>query len=301
MNNKRRVAIGLLILTSVLWGYSFIYTSQLINNGFSSDLIIIGRYYIGVIALAILANKKLFKIRKADIKAGVIVGFFLLIAMYTQNLSMAYTSVSKAAFISGMNIVLVPFFAYFLLKSRITRKNIIGLVLAVAGTAFLSIDVKNFTNINFGDMLSAISAVALAMQVISLKKFGGETTATGLALFQMLTVAVGGTIIYLFNDSPTPELLTPNVIEAFLYLGIFTSAICYLILAWSSRYVDEVTLSVLPSSQGLFAVIFDLLILHTILNGQAVIGIILMSVAVLYFAFASDNGKIYFDKIFKKK
>lgn len=281
VNNKKAAIIALIII-AVVWGYSFISSSKLINNGVGSDLLLFVRFGIGAIILGVLTFPKLKQATFNDIKAGIIVGMCAFFAMYMQNLSFKYTTVSKTAFISSASIILIPFLAYLINGTKITKRNIIGLTIALIGAAILSVDATTFTSINFGDFLAILSAFGFALQLVLLSKVRQTANPVCVSFFQMLFVAVGALVICFINSTTFSNLLAPGNIYSLLYLGVFATGLCYFVQAWSAGYVSEVVLSVIISSQAIFGSIFDAVVLHTPVTTQLVIGATLISIAILY-------------------
>jgi len=280
-----------MIIVAFIWGYSFIYTSQLINSGVSSATLLFARFGIGALVLGVVGFKTVIKSNKREIIAGAIAGICIVFAIFMQQQALLFTSVSKTSFISGASIILVPFFAYFINKSSITSKNIIGLILAVIGTIVLSVDATTFRNINFGDFLAFLSTIGFALQIVLLAKFGKGCKAVSVAFFQTLSVAIGGFIIVLINGASIEVAFTKDNVIPLLYLGVLATAVCYIVQSYASKYIKEVVVSVIISSQALIAMFFDVIILHTPLTSQLLIGAVLISAAVLYLTLDKDNKK----------
>ncbi|MDF9866786.1 drug/metabolite transporter (DMT)-like permease [Bacilli bacterium PM5-3] len=289
--DKSKLAIFLLVIITFIWGYSFVSSSQLINSGVSSELLLFARFGIGAIALAIIGFPKIKKSKIIEVKAGVIVGLCIIFAMYMQNQSFNYTSISKSSFIASSAIIIVPFLAYAINKSSVTIKNLIGLALAMVGTIILSVDATTFTSINFGDLLAILSAFGFAFQIVLLAKFGKGTNAICVAFYQTLTVSLGGLLLVLINGSPIDVLFDEANIFPLLYLGLLATAICYIVQTWASKYVKEVVLSVIISAQALIAAFLDVIVLHNDLTSQLLIGGTLISTAIVYLVFDKENKK----------
>ena len=289
--DKNKLATILLLFIAVLWGYSFIPSSILINSGVSSELLLFARFGIGALGLGVVCFKQIKNSAKADVRAGLLAGLCIIFAIYMQNSSFGYTTVSKSAFISGSSIILVPFLAYFLNNSSITIKNIIGLILAVAGIVVLSVDITTFSSINFGDFLAMLSAIGFTMQIVLLAKFGKGTNSICVAFYQMSVVCIGGAILVIAKGGATDTLFTQDNIMALLYLGIFATVICYIIQAWAAKYVKEVVLSIIIASQAILASIFDVVLLGTSVTMQLIIGAVLISAAIIYLTLDKDNKR----------
>ena len=64
------------------------------------------------------------------------IGFWLFLGYATQTIGLLYTTSSKAGFITGLSVVLVPLFSMLLLKQTLSKNAIIGVIIATIGLVF---------------------------------------------------------------------------------------------------------------------------------------------------------------------
>ncbi|MDR1782106.1 MAG: DMT family transporter [Bacilli bacterium] len=294
MNDKslRNKAVILTLLITIFWSLSFIASSQLVNNNVSSEALVFTRFIIGAFCLFIVNFKHIIKIAKIDIIGGIVIGLCILWAMYFQNLSYLTTSVSKVAFISSMSICLVPFLAFIINKSIIKKRHIIGLVLAIISVSFLTLNFNDLSHINIGDFFAFLCAFGFAMQVVTLKSFSSKANAMNLIFVHALVVSIGGLIICLFNHSNITIAFNKDNILSLLYLSIVCMAFCYSIQAWASKYISEVLASILISTQAIFGSMFDIIIFHTHITLQFIIGALIMIMSL--FVLLAPNKYLFF-------
>ena len=188
------------------------------------------------------------------------------------------TSIANAVLISNLHPIVVAIGAYFLFRERITLVFVIGLFLALAGTALLIREGAGaFGGVTRGDALALLGAVFFAFWVLCLKNQRGSysTPVTmlwniGLACPMMLVAAA------LLEDGIFPDTaagwallggyaITINVIALSIYtyatgrLSASISAAALLIVpVFSSAYgwilFDE-ALSIAQGVAGLFILI----------------------------------------------
>lgn len=299
--NIRLKAVIVLFAISILWGFSFIPTSYLVRNGFSSSQLLLYRFLQGAIVLALVNYKTVFKISKNDIKYGVIIGLCVGFGVFLQNISMAYTSASKSSFLSASCIVLIPFLAYILNKTAITKKNVVGLSVAFIGMCFLFFNPEAFNEINFGDVLASISALGFGLQVVLLKKYSKKINAINVAFMQTLVMGILGLVLCIVNQEKILLLDNNAYILPVLYLGIIAAGVCYLGQTYASEHTSEVLSSILISSQAIYTVLFDMLFFNTQLTITMIIGIILMSISVVYLTLNKKIIKRFINKLTSNK
>ncbi|MFW9923766.1 MAG: DMT family transporter, partial [Candidatus Thorarchaeota archaeon] len=184
---------ALLIITAI-WGSTFVMVDTAIET--MNVLVFIAlRFSIAFVILLIIFGYQLFKnkIRLIDIGRGVIIGIFLFIGYIFQTFGLDLgTEPGKAAFITGLYVVLVPIFSAILLKKKPHWLSWIGISVAVIGLGLLSL--KSFTSFQFqdifGDLMVFICTFGFAFHIIFIDKSVEKTHYTSLAVFQIGTTAV---------------------------------------------------------------------------------------------------------------
>ena len=85
------------------------------------------------------------------------------IAFALQTVGLQYTTPSKNAFLTAVNVIIVPIIAFAVYKRRIDGYEIIGSLIAIVGIGFLSL--QGSLTMNIGDALSLACAVAFAFDI----------------------------------------------------------------------------------------------------------------------------------------
>lgn len=114
---KYKADISLLFVAFV-WGATFVVVQNAI--AFLPPLLFNGvRFAIASILLWIWVF--IFERKPLDkqlIRAGFILGIWLCLGYAFQTIGLLYTTSSKAGFITGLNVVLVPFLSFMILKQK---------------------------------------------------------------------------------------------------------------------------------------------------------------------------------------
>ena len=152
---KERNAALLLLLTSFIWGLSFVAQSV------SSDLV--GpftfnsiRLLIGGIVLVPFAIPSIRKgmhdpgYWKNTLKAGIVCGLLLAAASVTQQIGVGYSGAGKGGFITSVYIIIVPFISLIFGK-KVEKKTWIAGLVALIGMYLLCMGGEN--TISVGDDL----------------------------------------------------------------------------------------------------------------------------------------------------
>ena len=112
----------LLMITAAIWGFAFV--AQRVGAQYVGAFTFSGvRFALGsisLIPLLIYSKRKRAAIPTGEIPMesalipGIIAGFILFFGASLQQIGLIYTTAGKAAFITGLYIVLVPLFGIFL-------------------------------------------------------------------------------------------------------------------------------------------------------------------------------------------
>ena len=151
---KKGVAIGGLILVTVIWGGGFVASDMALESMKPFQIMMV-RFLLASVLMGLVSmgqRKKEAKIenRAGAIKAGMLMGLTLFAGFALQIVGLQYTTPSKNAFLTALNVVIVPFIAFVILKKKVGVKGIIGAIMAVAGVALLSLN-GNLT-LGIGDL-----------------------------------------------------------------------------------------------------------------------------------------------------
>ena len=232
-------AVLLLSFITILWGFAFIPTTLLLKQGLSSELIMFVRFGLGAIAIAIFAFKELKKMTLLDFKVGILAGVFIFLAIYFQNIALLYTSVSNTAFISSISILIVPFFAYLINKKAITNVHLNGIIIAFVGIVFFSLNPKDLTAFNIGDVLALVSTLGFASQIVILER-EPTTNAICVSFIQVCFVALVGLVVALVNQADFSLVTSVNAIPQLLFLGIIATGFCYVGQVWTAKHISSI-------------------------------------------------------------
>ena len=149
--------------------------------------------------LLIFQRKQLKECNRKLIFSGIIIGFWLFVGYATQTAGLLFTTSSKAGFITGLNVVLVPVFSLLLLKQKPSKNAILGIMVATVGLYLLTM--TDSISLTIGDGLVFICAIAFALQIIFTGKYSFSFPTLLLTVIQIITVAILSMIsAFLFED-----------------------------------------------------------------------------------------------------
>ena len=281
---KRYIAESGLLLIGILWGMGFVTVKIGLNAGMNTFYLMWLRFLGSFVLLSILFRKKIKKVSKDDLKAGVILGIIQYFGYVFQTYGAANTTVGKNAFFTAINVIIVPYIFWILNKKRPDIFSFSASIICLIGVGIMSLDSNlNFTHLNKGDVMTIISAFFFALQVAYTGYFGRKVHPMNLVLLQML---VGGLLFAgtQFATSGLREVipLHGETLMAIIYAVVFSTAIPMLLQIYCQRLTTATKASILMSTESMFAPIFAFFVLGEIMTLRVALGavFILFSVVV---------------------
>ncbi len=131
MNIKAKSTIMLIVLVTI-WGATFPFEKMVL-----ADISPFSLNFYRFLAADMLLLFMFFPTIKRDLrfvwKEGMILGTLMSAGYILQTWGLSYTSPAKSGFITALYIVLIPFFSFFIEKSRLSFTVILGLFTATFG------------------------------------------------------------------------------------------------------------------------------------------------------------------------
>ena len=274
---KKWLAICGLILVTVIWGGGFVASDMALQSMKPFQIMTI-RFLLASVLMGLISIRSLKGITRPEVRAGVFMGIALFAAFALQIIGLQYTTPSKNAFLTALNVVIVPFIAFVILKKKVGARGIIGAVMSVAGVALLSLN-ENFT-LGLGDSLTLLCAVGFAFQIFLTGEFVKKYRATVLNFVQMATAFVLS-FVSLFCFGETDFQVSQTGWLSVLYLGVISTTVCYLLQTASQKYVDETKAAIILSMESVFGTLFSVIILHEVLMPRMIVGCVIILAAVI--------------------
>lgn len=266
-----------LVITAIIWGSGFVASAVALDH-YTPYQILAGRFFIGVLLLSMVFHKKLMTIKKSVLIKGVVLGGILYIAFVLQTVGLQFTTPSKNAFLTAVNVVIVPFIGFVIYKRRLDVFELTGAVIAVIGIALLSLQFSG--EVNIGDVLTLLCAFAFAFHIFYTARFVKNEDAIVLTLIQMGTAATIGFIVML-GKGDLSFSLESSALMPLVYLGVFSTTIAYLLQTVAQKYVTETKAAIVLSTEALWGTLFSVILLSELLTFRMGMGAVLILVAII--------------------
>ena len=272
----------MLLLVAVIWGTGFTASKIAVESGVLPFWMMTLRFGIAGIALLFLIIYHKSKITKKEIKAGIITGIFLYAAFATQTIGIQYTTSAKNAFLTGTNVIFVPYLCWIIFRKKPDKFALFSTLLAFFGICLLSVDTNELGSLsmNKGDIYTLFCALFFALHIIALDYFTKIYDTLILAFLQ---------IIFAFLFSAVSALITGQVsfgissqgLLATLYLGIFSTFLAFTIQTAAQKYTSSAKTVVILSTETVFGAVFSIFILNEQFTPKLFIGCLFIFAAII--------------------
>ena len=288
MSKTSIIADILLLLVAFVWGSTFVIVQNALDflMPFSFNGVRFTMASVLLIAwLLIFQRKQLKECNRKLIFSGIFIGFWLFVGYATQTAGLLFTTSSKAGFITGLSVVLVPVFSLLLLKQKPSKNAILGILVATGGLYLLTM--TDTISLTIGDGLVFICAIAFALQIIFTGKYSFNFPTLLLTVIQIMTVAILSMICaFLFEDwqsSFTSDiLLDTNVLTALIITSVFATALAFLIQTSVQKYTNPTRVALIFAMEPVFAAITGFIWAGDRLSMSAFAGCLLIFAGMIY-------------------
>ena len=268
--------IGLTI-TAIIWGSGFVASAVSLEY-YTPYQILAGRFLIGAILLGLIFHKYLAKLKRSVLIKGSLLGIILYIAFVLQTVGLQYTTPSKNAFITAVNVVIVPFIGFLFYKRKINKFEFFGAVLALVGIAALSLELT--MEVNFGDFLTLCCAFGFAFHIFYTAKFVQEEDPVQITIIQMVAATLISCVVVVFRGETSFTLQSEGLFPL-LYLGVFSTTIAFLLQTVAQKYITETKAAIILSTEAFWGMAFSVVILSEVLTFKMMLGAVLIMAAII--------------------
>jgi drug/metabolite transporter (DMT)-like permease len=201
------------------------------------------------------------KIQMQDFPRIIVAAFFgVALNMLAFFKGLSYTSPISAAVIMVTSPIIVLILSAIIMKEKMIKRKIFGILLGLFGTTFLILygkSVGDSTNASFGNFLVFINALAYGFYLIVVKKLMDKYNAF---TFVKWIYTFGLLMVIPFSWSEFREIqwntIPGMIMWEIIFVVVFTTFFTYLFNLVSMRELNPTTVAVFIYLQPLFATIF---------------------------------------------
>ena len=276
MNQKN--APWLLLLTSAMWGSSFVASKICMNGGMRQFETVFFRFGLASLLTFSIFFRQLRHPNRRAVRTGIIVGLITVCSYTLEMFGISLIQANKASFLTATNIVMMPFLYFLFCHVKPKLSSLVAAVLAFTGVGFLSLT-DGFGSFALGDALLLADALTYGLNSISVAMLAGEDSRVEISFYQFLTTTAVMGVLALFQGF-SPSYTVPAV-AALVYQAGLPTVVCYILKNMAIRYMDPVRCTMILSTESIFCTIVSWLLLKEVLTPRMLLGAILILTGVL--------------------
>lgn len=286
MDKKKKGMIAdlSLLLVAVVWGTGFPVTDIAMETIGPNQLLSI-RFGMAALILGLVFRKKLKATSAAELKAAAVSSILFWAGFTTQTMGIQYTTASKASFLTGVYVVLVPFLYWAFSKRRPDKYNVVAAFMTLGGiylfTTSKGADILSF---NDGDALVLVCALFFASQIIAVGHFVKEKGIDPIVLtvYQFaFSFVLSLSMVFLFKEFGMKQALDANAVGSIVFLVIFSTILAFLAQNVAQKHTTETHAAILMSLEAVFGVIMSVILLSDPFTPQMVVGCIIIFAGII--------------------
>jgi drug/metabolite transporter (DMT)-like permease len=281
INNRTRTILAdlSLVIIAMIWGISFVFVK--VSIGVIPPMEFIGiRFVIASLVLGIIFYKDFLKTSKKEIIAGCFIGVFLFLSFFAQTIGLQYTTPGKSGFITGLYIVIVPFFASLYYKKFVGWLPITGAIIAFSGLGLLSVSSDELYLLGKGDLLTLICAFGYALHILAVENYVGRFNPFVLSAVQIGFTGVLSLLYSLFFE-PVTLSIPMNVWGAIAFTALLSTCLGFLGQNVAQKFTSSTHAALLLGLEAPFSLLFSVILWGEVLTFRGFLGCLLIFVAIL--------------------
>jgi drug/metabolite transporter (DMT)-like permease len=282
-NDKKSPFLGqiLLLTATVIWGTSFIIFKDTLDT-MPVLFVLAIRFLLSSLCIFIIFFKKIIKMNKKTVVAGLILGAVLASAYIFQTYGLTGVTPGENAFLTSTYTVLVPFMCWLFFRRKPDVFSFIAGITCLVGIAFVAFYDGINLGIGLGQILTLVGAVFYALQIIVIDVKGEGADPIAMLFLELLVVGVASLIGTCCVEVGRVNIsLNLPIILKLLYLSLFCTLIAQGLQIVGQKLVTASQASIILSFEAVFGLIFSIIFGADKLTPISSIGFALIFISVI--------------------
>lgn len=252
IRQKEVLSILALLGLTLIWGSTFIMVKWAVES-LDVYYFLFLRFFVAFVFLFVLFFKKLIRIDRETLRSAFILSIFLFISFAAQTEGLRFTTASNSALITGLYLVLVPFFSAVFFKTEQNILSIIGAVTSLIGLFLLT----NYspTGFNLGDGITLICSIGFSWQIILTGKYSVRHNAIVLVAAQLFFVSLFAGSVAAYKHAFTLDF-TAIALVTIAVTAILATVVAFVVQTIAQRFIDPTRAGIIFGLEAAFGVIF---------------------------------------------
>jgi drug/metabolite transporter (DMT)-like permease len=275
MFSKRVRADLALLFCALVWGSTFVVVKDALAD-VSVFAYLAVRFALAAVVMAFLYWRSLRGLDRRTVWAGIQIGLFMFGGYAFQTTGLRFTTPSKAAFLTGSSVIIVPLILAAFGRRRINAWIWAGALSAFTGLYLLTIPPEGIGGLNRGDPIAFGCAIMFALHCIFIGRYVEKHSVGALSFLQVATTAVVATaclpLLAATGWEPLRLHWTGNLVFAVLVTAIGSTVIGFSFQTWAQQYTSPSHTAIFISLEPVFAVLTSWLMRREQLGSRLLVG-----------------------------
>ena len=268
-----------LAFVAFVWGSTFVLVKAALED-ISPILFLALRFSIATVALGFLyVRRHGATVTGRKWAGGLVAGAFLYTGYVFQTIGLRFTTPAKSGFITGLYIVLVPFFSAIVYRNVPQISEVLGASAATIGLVLLTWTGQAL-QIGVGDLLTVCCAIAFAFHILVLGHYSRRMDYEWLALVQIGTCAVASLTTFRVMEQPYLRSSVP-MWSAVAITSLVATALAFSVQTWAQRFTTPMRTALIFALEPVFAWVTSFAVAGEVLTAKAVSGALLILAGIL--------------------
>ena len=272
--NKQKRADLLLVMVTFFWGASYYLTNLCLTDLQPMNLNAF-RFLSAFAVLGVVFRKRLRRISRVTLCYTLLVGLALTGTYVAYGYGVSRTSVSNAAFICALPVVVTPIFDFFFCHKKPGRRLLFSLAICTAGLALMTLN--DGLRPASGDLICLIVPVCYAVDLLLTERAVRDPAVDPLTLGVCQLGVVGVLTLGMSLLIERPHLPTTAATwAAALFLGLLCSGVAFVVQTVQQQYTTASHVGLIFTLEPVFASIVAFVLGGERLPARGYVGAALM-------------------------
>jgi len=240
-----------LVFITLIWGSTFVVVKETLEI-VSPALLLALRFSFAALLLAWVRPSR------GALVPGLLLGLLAFVGFATQTLGLVTTTASKAAFITGLSVILTPLVSAAWFRNRVPPKAYLAALVALSGLALMTL--TGAQGVTTGDLWVLGTALAYALYIVYVGEVAGKHGALELSAVQLWPMA-GLAWLWALPQLPDLSRVSLDSLLAILYLAAAATALVSVLQVLAQRVVPAYLAALIFVLEPVFAALFAYLLL----------------------------------------
>lgn len=249
--NRSRLAALALISVAVSWGAGFVLMEPAIERQPIFNFLAF-RFTIAVLIMVAVRPSVVTKLNRTLLIQGGLLGLALGGGYVTQTIGLDYSTAALTGFYTGLYVALTPLLAWLILRNKVSRKSLVGVVVATVGLGILS---SGSVALGWGEVSLIACALLFALHIIGLGQWSSRHDSYALTVIQLTVCALLSWAGALTIEGGVQTPPDAEVWFAIIFTAVLATALAFFVQTWAQSILDPSRVAIILTSEIVWAAV----------------------------------------------